>query len=88
MAPWRRRRIAGGSAGPGQDGLGARVRDLIERGLLPGVEVQSIWAGKGNGGSCRVCDRTITPSEVEFEVEGLRMHRPCYAAWIRALAAR
>jgi len=99
IAPWQRRRIAGGSASPGDglpDGCAAgdadvlveRVRDLVERGVLPRQLVERVWAGKGTGVSCLVCDKPIDPMEVEFEVEGIHLHRPCHSAWIRVLSSR
>ena len=91
IAPWLRRRIAGGGDGPhtnNGDGLTDRVRDLLARGVLPRELVNRVWAGRGTGVSCIVCDKPIDPMDVEFEIEGIHLHRPCHSAWIRVVSAR
>jgi hypothetical protein len=63
--------------------LRATVRERLARGwLFPAPH--KVWAGKGTGHVCVVCETTIAPSEIEHEVvEPARVwaHLPCYSIW-------
>jgi hypothetical protein len=86
MVPWPRRRIAGGSAQPPYDGdPQVRVRALIESGVLPRENSKRVWAGKGSGAICAVCQTPITADMVEYELDDVdvRLHSHCHAAWLR-----
>ena len=49
----------------------------------------TVWAGPGNGKTCRKCGRSIGFTEVECEVElrdgpqvsAFQFHAACYSAW-------
>ena len=80
----RRRAIAGGSGRQSpQDDLILRVRALIEAGALPATNSRRVWAGKGDGSSCRICTKPISPEQFEFELDGVRLHRYCYDIWLQ-----
>lgn len=58
--------------------------------LLPAEVPKSIWAGKGTGEPCSLCDQPVAQTEMEYEVnvpsgEGagriLRFHLRCHALW-------
>ena len=66
-----------------QIALRQTVRERLASGwLFPAPH--KVWAGKGTGHVCVVCGTTITPSEVENEVDGpvtVWTHLPCYSIW-------
>src|SRR5262245_61537430 len=67
--------------------LAACVRVKIDAGLLPRTLPERIWAGRGSGRVCALCDQPIRPDEVEYEFENgrkLRMHLSCAAVWQKA----
>jgi hypothetical protein len=65
------------------------VRRRVAEGRLPCKRQDYMWAGKGSGLDCVVCDRPITSTQVEYELQFggapnlvvVRMHRPCLAFW-------
>ncbi len=70
----------GGSSG---DDLGRAVRDRLASGALFPVP-RMAWGGRSTGKVCSVCDVTISPTEIEFEVTGpktLWAHLVCHDVW-------
>lgn len=69
------------------DPASQRIRDKLWYGLLPNVTPVKTWGGYGTGHKlCDGCDVTITPKEVEHEVEledgsTLRFHIACASLW-------
>ncbi len=74
------------------------VRELIRAALLSGrlsrPTGHHIYGGKGDGVSCACCGETVTPSQVQYDVEwdlagqvALSMHLRCYDAWRSESAA-
>jgi hypothetical protein len=67
--------------------LRLHVRQLIENGQLPAVLSERIFAGYGSGRVCVACDRAITASQIEYEVEDssqdrrLIFHMGCHVVW-------
>ena len=74
--------------------LRARVLERIEAGRLPCPIATRIDAGYGTRVVCDLCDRSITPDKVEYDVTdpatGRRMHFhfACHAVWQRECAQR
>ena len=73
------------------------VRQRLEAGQLPPAGGDRLWAGKGGGGRCVVCDAPILPSDNEYEVVldehgarggSLLFHRRCLDIWIAESRAR
>jgi hypothetical protein len=67
--------------------LRLRVRQLIENGELPVMVPEQIDAGYGSGRACVACDRPITSTQVEYEIEDYRDRHPltfhfgCHVLW-------
>jgi hypothetical protein len=67
--------------------LRLRVRQLIETGELPVMVPEQIEAGYGSGRACVACDRPITRTQVEYEIEDCRdghpltFHFGCHVLW-------
>lgn len=69
--------------------LRARVRELLELGILPRHAPTHLWGGPGLGTICYICQQTIQPEETELELQfqglertiELRVHQSCHAAW-------
>ncbi len=69
--------------------LRAVARARIAQGLLPEVNPQRTWGGPGGGSVCALCDRVVTATEIEFELQfppvpgpiTLHFHRQCHALW-------
>jgi len=65
------------------------IRARIRSGRLPGPEGHRLFGGKGDGTICACCDRFITSSEIQFDVESPRagswvshsMHLACFELW-------
>lgn len=72
-----------------EQGLGPVARERIKKGHLPRVEVLRLWGGRGTGQLCALCDKPITPDEIEYEVEccldrsarTFWFHIACQRAW-------
>jgi hypothetical protein len=68
------------------DGLTSIIGAKVVAGTLPRMNVQKVWAGLGKGLPCSACDRSISRTEVEHEVDvpdgsRLRFHRTCLMVW-------
>ena len=62
------------------------ILEKLAAGDLPRRGPAKLYAGYGRGYRCAACDRTITPSDVECEIEfsdgvTYRMHRECTVVW-------
>ena len=65
------------------------ARERIAAGTLPCEIPNQIWAGKGSGRSCDLCDKPIGPGEIEYEVEHtdqktgrtFHFHIVCQSIW-------
>jgi len=72
--------ISGASNGPD---LRVTVRERLASGwLFPAPS--KVWAGRGTGHVCIICEVSIAASEVENEVVGpttVWSHLPCYSIW-------
>ena len=63
-----------------------RILGKLDGGGLPRKGPSKMYAGYGHGDWCTACDRTITPDDIEYEMEfddGVvhRMHRDCADVW-------
>lgn len=69
------------------EALRLRVRKLIEVGRLPVTVPQQIYAGYGSNRTCAACDKPITNTQVEYDVndersgEPLNFHMGCHVLW-------
>ncbi len=79
-----------GEASDREEALVETARERIETGRLPVISPRRTWGGPGSGARCALCDLTVTPLEIEFEVEFapgpvnprvLHFHRQCHTAW-------
>lgn len=67
--------------------LRLRIRRLIEQGVLPVMVPKQIAAGYGSGAVCVGCEKPITATHVEYEIEDcrdgrrLRFHLGCHVVW-------
>lgn len=72
--------------------LREQARDAITNGKLPARKADRTWGGPGEGLECSVCQRPVTKSEMEFEIQfahdgdspGIdkyHVHVRCFAAW-------
>lgn len=76
---------------PDEVRLRHQARESIKSGKLPDRTPTRTWGGPGVGAECAVCDRPVSQSEMEFEIEfeqdgggGLdkfHVHIRCFAAW-------
>jgi hypothetical protein len=76
---------------PDEPRLREQARDVIKNGKLPARAPDRAWGGPGVGAECRVCEKPVTKSELEFEIQfeqegggGLdkfHVHIRCFAAW-------
>ena len=46
-----------------------KVREKLERGVLPREKCQVTWFGRGRGLTCEACDEPVTPAQIECECE-------------------
>jgi hypothetical protein len=65
------------------------IPDKLTRGLLPTVKPLKTFAGLGNGRPCDGCGRSITATDLEYELEFaderiVRLHKDCLAIWHHA----
>jgi hypothetical protein len=67
--------------------LRLRIRELLEKGLLPAMVPKEIHGGYGAGNACVACDQPITSTQVEYEVlepqtgSCLHFHLGCHVVW-------
>ena len=66
--------------------LFALARKHIGNGRLPRAVPSSVWAGSGSRDTCSLCELTIQPEQVEYELKGFgdvtfRFHMRCHAIW-------
>src|SRR5579872_4602530 len=71
----------------------AELRDLIRTrirlGRLPKAQGHRLLGGRGEGTPCACCDRFITSSQIQFNIESPRandwvshaMHLDCFELW-------
>ena len=57
------------------------IQQKVDDGRLPSTGSRKLWAGYGRDLPCSACDAKIAPSEIEYEVDGLRFHGRCYDIW-------
>jgi hypothetical protein len=65
------------------------ISEKVACGVLPSVKPRKLWAGLGSGRPCDGCGRSITPTDLEYELEfaddrTIRLHRDCLAIWHQA----
>ena len=71
-----------------QSTLVERVRAKLLDGAFPRERPTTMWGGYGTGGPCAVCDESILPAEIEYELDmpargrRLRMHVGCHSLWM------
>ena len=72
--------------------LREKAREVIQAGKLPDRRPDRTWGRLGAGADCIICNATLKPDEIEFEIEfvgngnkaGLdkyHVHLRCFAAW-------
>jgi hypothetical protein len=74
---------------PADDELRDVIRARIRLGRLPNPQGHRLFGGKGDGALCACCDRFITSSEIQFDIESRRadgwvshaMHLECFELW-------
>jgi hypothetical protein len=72
---------------PPDDVIRARLRELIEGGVLPRAKSQRLWAGPSRDGhSCIACELSIARGDTEFELTTVAgvvvfLHRHCVELW-------
>ena len=76
---------------PDEPRLREQAREAVRSGKLPSRRPDRTWGGPGVGAPCQVCDKPVTHSEMEFEIQfeqegggGLdKFHVDvlCFAAW-------
>ena len=64
------------------------IPDKIARGVLPTRAPLKVWVGNGSGRPCDGCGQTITPTDMEHELDfpggaRIRFHVRCAAIWRR-----
>jgi hypothetical protein len=68
----------------------ALAQERIRSGQLPPSLPSNIWAGRGDGHRCTVCDQVISSGERQYEFalptpgghSKYRLHFSCHQAWI------
>jgi len=74
----------------------AAIRARLQSRQLPLAHGHRLFRGQGDGALCACCDRFITTSEIQFDVEcpeaggpdgerertRLSMHLQCFSAWV------
>jgi hypothetical protein len=65
------------------------IPDKLAHGLLPTVKPLKTFAGLGNGRLCDGCERSITATDLEYELDfaderTVRLHKDCLAIWLQA----
>lgn len=77
---------------PDETALRLLAKRKIEAGALPRAASESVFAGKGSGLLCSLCERPISANDYEFEYangdgKAPRFHLRCQDIWRSALAA-
>lgn len=78
---------------PDETALRLLAAQKIETGALPKAAVESVFAGKGSGLPCSLCERPIAASDYEFEYangggKAPRFHFRCQEIWRSATVGR
>ena len=66
---------------------GELIRHKLRVGTLPRALPATLYAGWGRDTACDACDETITPDQVEYELDYPRelrhycLHLHCYGIW-------
>ena len=74
--------------------LHSRVLQRIKEGRLPVALSNNIYAGHGQEAQCDLCDQSIPPDNVEYDVDDprggkiLHLHSACHSAWQHECALR
>lgn len=68
------------------DQIRVKVRDKLERGVLPREKCLVTWFGRGGGDPCEACGEPVTPEQIECECEHprghtIRLHQGCFVIW-------
>ena len=77
-----------------ENDLHSRVLQRIEEGRLPVALSNTIHAGYGQEAQCDLCDQSIAPDNVEYDVDDprggktLHFHSACHSAWQHECALR
>ncbi|HEU5321147.1 MAG TPA: hypothetical protein VFX28_10115 [Methylomirabilota bacterium] len=63
-----------------------KIRDKLDRGVLPREAPGKMYAGFGQGHPCDGCDQPIAPTQVEYELDSsegrsIRLHLGCAGLW-------
>ena len=77
---------------PDESRLREQARAAIQNGKLPSRRPDRTWGGPGVGAECSVCEKPVTKSDLEFEIQFARdgdnpgldkfhVHVRCFAAW-------
>jgi len=74
---------------PAEVELRDSIRARIRSGRLPRAQGHRLFGGKGHGTLCACCDRFITSSQIQFDIESPRadgwvahpMHLDCFELW-------
>jgi hypothetical protein len=75
-----------------ENDIRANARAVVLAGRLPSRRPDRTWGGPGVGAPCTVCELSVEPSQMEFEIQfawdgdnpGLdkyHLHIRCFAAW-------
>lgn len=74
----------------GELSLKRLAQERIESGELSCDPSARMWGSHGSGAVCSLCERSIGPEEIEYEVEmksndgghtTLHFHRACHSIW-------
>ena len=74
-------------------GAADKIRERVDRGVLPSAWAARMFGGPGTGHPCSGCDVFIGPSEVEYEFEDgngrtIRFDSVCSFLWGAELRRR
>lgn len=77
---------------PDERALRLLALSRVETGALPAAASQTVFAGRGSGLPCSLCDRPIAENDYEFEYgndggKAPRFHIRCQEIWRSVLAA-
>jgi hypothetical protein len=68
--------------------LRQRARERIREGRLPCITHYRTWGGRGSNEPCALCDVTIGPDEVEYEIEATQPTAPACIAFTSCVTTR